>query len=630
MAPKPDGDYARSRGFPRPRVRRQQKLLLVASLWLLQVAMAATLQSAETYALPEGEPTQSLPMRCGLEMPAAYALPSPSSELPAGTRSWECIPGVIRSDGVESFRVEVDVNGPVNGVTMDQITELLVPPSPAPVTLRDDGLGGDRVAGDSIFTSGPFTYKTAIPLPPFYQNDASSPAGLYTTRVGFVRIQETDATVTQFLLAPEVGLLRSDIPAVGTSTLSPDVMTSGHCINLRSSARHTQRTLRFLGGNLAALTGIIYQLLPDSFDILVFFSHDKIERLPRNDSSNFVAGLHQQVQTNFTGTGQSLFDASGSYGSAGSLLGINLLDAYGRGVLSNNVTHEIVHQWSAWIDFTFGLTDGSPHYSAFSSVGSLVGGFLWSDDGSGTFMRHCDEGRNGAHHAPPLDLYLMGLVTSDDVAPLHVSSGGPPLDCNEVISSYSTVTMVDIQNRHSPRTPGPASALRDFRLGFVVESHDRLLDPTEMTFYEILAGHYTGIVPPADPDPYLGFNWAPVTRFFGPGVSWRSDVPTPTDALRMPPASTSFIYPNPFRAETTIRFEFNPQGSSTGPVQVEIYDVSGRLVRTILDTLLAPGPHGAVVWDARDDGRRFVPAGAYFYRLTAGRSVTTGRLLRLR
>jgi len=629
IAPEPVGKSARAHGLSPTRARRRAKLLLVVGLWLLEAAMVATPQSAERHTLPEGDPPQLLPMRCGLELPPVHPPFSVSSELPPGTRSWECIPSVIRSDGVASFRVEVDVNGTVNGVTMDQITELLVPPGPAPVTLRDDGLGEDRVADDSVFTCGPFTYKTAIPLPPFYQNDASSPAGLYTTRVGFVRIQEMDATVTQFLLAPEVGLLRPDIAAAGTATLSPEVMTSDHCINVRSSARHTQRTLRFLGGNLAALTGAIYQLLPDAFDILVFFSNDKIERLPRNDSSNFVAGLHQQVQTNFTGTGQSPFDASGSYGSTGSLLGINLLDAWGRGVVSNNVTHEIVHQWSAWIDVALGLTDGSPHYSAFSSVGSLVGGFVWSDHGDGTFLRHCDEGRNGAHHAPPLDLYLMGLVAAGDVAPQHVSSGGPPLDCNEVISNYSTVTIAEIQNRHGLRTPGPATALRDFRLGFVVESHDRLLDPTEMTFYETLAAHTTRSVPPADLDPYLGFNWAPLTRFFGPGVSWRSDVPTPTDTSRLPPGSIAFNHPNPFRTETTIRFELAPSGSSGAAVQVEIYDVSGRLVRTLLDMPLAAGPH-AVIWDARDDRRRLVPAGVYFYRLNTGRSVTTQRLLRLR
>ena len=61
-------------------------------------------------------------------------------------------------------------------------------------------------------------------------------------------------------------------------------------------------------------------------------------------------------------------------------------------------------------------------------------------------------------------------------------------------------------------------------MGFVVESVDRLLTPTEMTFYEIFAAHVTRPLAEDAPDPYLGFNWAPIGRFFGPEVSWTSEV----------------------------------------------------------------------------------------------------------
>ena len=52
---------------------------------------------------------------------------SVASGLPDDTRGWECIPGVIRDDGVETFRVEIDVNGAVTGVTMDGISAFVVP-----------------------------------------------------------------------------------------------------------------------------------------------------------------------------------------------------------------------------------------------------------------------------------------------------------------------------------------------------------------------------------------------------------------------------------------------------------------------------------------------------------------------
>src|SRR6185436_911595 len=60
--------------------------------------------------------------------------------------------------------------------------------------------------------------------------------------------------------------------------------------------------------------------------------------------------------------------------------------------------------------------------------------------------------------------------------------------------------------------------------GFFAETHQRVLNRVEMTFYDMLAAHDTKAVPPGQPDPYVGFNWAPITRFFGEDTTWRSDV----------------------------------------------------------------------------------------------------------
>jgi hypothetical protein len=65
-------------------------------------------------------------------------------------------------------------------------------------------------------------------------------------------------------------------------------------------------------------------------------------------------------------------------------------------------------------------------------------------------------------------------------------------------------------------------------------------------------------------------------------------------------------YPNPFNARTTI--EFNLRQDSQ--VKISIYDISGALVRTLVDGHLAAGPHTAV-WDAGE-----IASGVYYYRLT--------------
>jgi cysteine-rich repeat protein len=221
-----------------------------------------------------------------------------------------------------------------------------------------------------------------------------------------------------------------------------------------------------------------------------------------------------------------VFDDTARYGSAGRLLGVNALDTYDRGLLGNVVTHELLHQWVAYITPAFGLSDGI-HFMARSSVASLVGGFRWIEQPGGGFVLDCGEGRSGAHHAAPLDRYMMGLIDAAAVPPLHVSTGsqyacGAPIDGIPL-----TITTADIQAVHGVRSPGPAEARRAFALAFVAESHARRLDADEMTFYETLAAHYTAPIPPDQPDPYHGSGqWASVTRFFGEGTTWRSDVTT--------------------------------------------------------------------------------------------------------
>jgi hypothetical protein len=71
--------------------------------------------------------------------------------------------------------------------------------------------------------------------------------------------------------------------------------------------------------------------------------------------------------------------------------------------------------------------------------------------------------------------------------------------------------------------------------------------------------------------------------------------------------------PNPFNPSTTIRYDV-PAGG--GAVTLRIYDVSGRLVRTLQDGPQAAGQKTAV-WNGRDDRGRGVVSGVYFYRLEA-------------
>ena len=84
-------------------------------------------------------------------------------------------------------------------------------------------------------------------------------------------------------------------------------------------------------------------------------------------------------------------------------------------------------------------------------------------------------------------------------------------------------------------------------------------------------------------------------------------------------------YPNPFNPSTTIRFGL----PESGAVSLTIYDVNGRLVRTLVSSYLAAGMH-EVVWGARDDAGRAVANGVYVYRLNAGEDVAVRRMVLVR
>jgi hypothetical protein len=86
--------------------------------------------------------------------------------------------------------------------------------------------------------------------------------------------------------------------------------------------------------------------------------------------------------------------------------------------------------------------------------------------------------------------------------------------------------------------------------------------------------------------------------------------------------------PNPFREETRIDFVV-PAHVAGGEIEISIYDVGGRRVRTLLRTASESGPH-SMRWNAQDDGGRRVGSGVFFCRLRLGAHETIQRMMVLR
>jgi carboxypeptidase T len=93
----------------------------------------------------------------------------------------------------------------------------------------------------------------------------------------------------------------------------------------------------------------------------------------------------------------------------------------------------------------------------------------------------------------------------------------------------------------------------------------------------------------------------------------------------------ALCYPNPFSGSTTLRYRV--AGSDDGTEQrmkttLNVYDRSGRMVRTLVDGYRPPGSY-PIHWDGRgDDGRR-IPSGVYLCRLVAGSHEETIKMVLL-
>jgi hypothetical protein len=89
--------------------------------------------------------------------------------------------------------------------------------------------------------------------------------------------------------------------------------------------------------------------------------------------------------------------------------------------------------------------------------------------------------------------------------------------------------------------------------------------------------------------------------------------------------SLSPNYPNPFYSTTRIDFSL----PDAGVVTLRVYDVSGRLVRTLINKKLGSKRYSEE-WDGRDASGRKVPSGAYYIRLESNNKTLSRKAVLLK
>jgi len=101
------------------------------------------------------------------------------------------------------------------------------------------------------------------------------------------------------------------------------------------------------------------------------------------------------------------------------------------------------------------------------------------------------------------------------------------------------------------------------------------------------------------------------------------DADTPSPSAGADGGIVTWNQPNPFNSGTLIDFELG----RAGHVDIEVYDILGRRVITLLSDVRPAGRH-SVAWNGRSSTGATIASGMYFYRIsTAGAAVTRKMVL---
>ena len=84
-------------------------------------------------------------------------------------------------------------------------------------------------------------------------------------------------------------------------------------------------------------------------------------------------------------------------------------------------------------------------------------------------------------------------------------------------------------------------------------------------------------------------------------------------------------YPNPFNPITSLRYELPEDGL----VNITIYDMMGRIVKTLVNSSQTAG-NKSVQWNATNDRNEPVSAGLYLYTIQAGDFRQTRKMVLLK
>ena len=239
---------------------------------------------------------------------------------------------------------------------------------------------------------------------------------------------------------------------------------------------------------------------------------------------------------------------------------------------------------------------------------------------------------------------LRVIDVSDPMAPQIVTIAGPnrPSRGIDVVGDLVYVTNMDasgsggslsVYDASNPLTPVELVNVRTPTFGLGVDAAGDYAFVTTATDVQVF-----DISTPADPRP-VGSRPAPRCSFH---QAFATDsylyVAHETEGLQILPIQCGVVlgvedtpvvtatalraYPNPFNPRTTFRYEL-PMAAT---VELAVYDLTGRLVRTLVTAQRHTAGSFEAAWSGRDDHGRPVPSGVYLGRMVAGEQRASARV----
>jgi uncharacterized protein (TIGR03437 family) len=398
---------------------------------------------------------------CLLIPPAAWA--QATQGIDAFYYQWE--PPVLRAGATQTVRLEVKLVGKPTQI------EIELDPTGSGIgggkklPLRDDGAGGDRIAGDNIWT---------VMLDPSQITPGLQADDVFSRFVGFVQsvppyILPCGLPWRLNIFAPVV---TEDVARMVVRRLGSDVQHTAYVANIVDPAFLKDDPAQL---DYADVAKKFYRSFSDDYDFLNIVIYSRVY---------FANRGHLAVRNDVQGIGANVYNNASTFGSSGRLRGITVFPNFSFfDGAETAYQHELGHQWINYLNAS-PLDRYKPHWPLSSLASGIMGFSIPPTNEGGEFACFVLSEAGGVRLVPrtdaavftDLDLYLMGLAPAEEVQE-HIilaeqDSATVLSQCRNQLYSGAVTRMrlADIVKVAGPRVPAYGNAPRRFKVATLVVS----------------------------------------------------------------------------------------------------------------------------------------------------------------